>query len=197
MYDHHRISSHFPLYRKCRVELEVLRDFRLLVVFMYQFPPSPWESLGSCRIFSKIRADIRSSRCTTGVVDTGGKWKKSSIIKVLIILFVHLWEVELTYRCIFAFKFTLRSRQPDSVPIICHRCRWYRWCTLTCEYLRELKKKFETVLMGYSGADSLIHEKTRSKKISWHSPFKVRSSACHTKRRKIRERKDLVAIWLR
>ncbi len=24
---------------------------------------------------------------------------------------------------IFAFKFTLRSQQPDIVPIICHRCR--------------------------------------------------------------------------
>ncbi len=45
-------------------------------------------------------------------------------------------------------------------------CRWYRWCTLTCEYLREFSKKFEMVLMGYSGAGGkLIHEKkTRSKK---------------------------------
>jgi hypothetical protein len=34
------------------------------------------------------------------------------------ILFGHLWEVELTYRYIFAFKFTLRSQQPDIVPII-------------------------------------------------------------------------------
>jgi hypothetical protein len=31
-------------------------------------------------------------------------------------------EVELTYRYIFAFKFTLESQQPDIVPIICHRC---------------------------------------------------------------------------
>jgi hypothetical protein len=31
------------------------------------------------RIFSKIRGDIRSSMFATGVVDTGGKWKKSSI----------------------------------------------------------------------------------------------------------------------
>ncbi len=35
-------------------------------------------------------------------------------------LFGHLWEVELTYRYITAFKFTLRSQQPDIVPIICH-----------------------------------------------------------------------------
>jgi hypothetical protein len=39
--------------------------------------------LGPFRIFSKIPRDIRSSRFATG--DTGGKCKKSSIIKVLII----------------------------------------------------------------------------------------------------------------
>jgi hypothetical protein len=43
--------------------------------------------LGPFRIFSKIRGDIRCPRFATGVVDTGGKCKKSSIIliKVLII----------------------------------------------------------------------------------------------------------------
>jgi hypothetical protein len=57
------------------------------------------------------------------------RWQmeKSSIIEVLIILFGHLWEVELTYRYNFAFKFTLRSQQPDIVPIICHRCHWRRY----------------------------------------------------------------------
>ncbi len=30
--------------------------------------------LGSFRIFSKIRGDIRSSRLTTGINDTGGKF---------------------------------------------------------------------------------------------------------------------------
>ncbi len=150
---------------------------------MNQFPPSP------C-----------SSRCTAGVgvVDIGGKWKKSSIIKVFILLFGHFWEVELTYRYIFAFKFTLRSQRPDIVPIfcpsvintvskfaagiintsetggkICRRCCWYRWSTLTCEYLREFSKKFKTVLLGYSGAGGkLIHEKNQKQKISWHCPFK-------------------------
>jgi hypothetical protein len=34
--------------------------------------------IGPFRIFSKIRGGIRSSRCTTGVADTGGKWQKSS-----------------------------------------------------------------------------------------------------------------------
>ncbi len=48
---------------------------------------------------------------------------------------------------------------------ICHLCRWYQWCTLTCKYLRKLTKKFETVLMGYSGAGGkLIHEKKQKQK---------------------------------
>ncbi len=56
---------------------------------------------------------------------------------------------------------------------ICHRCHWHRWWTLTCEYLREFSKKFETVLMGYSGAGGkLIHKKNQKQKISWYCPFK-------------------------
>ncbi len=153
-------------------------------------------------------------------VDTGGKWKKSSIRKILIILLGHLWIVEITYIYIFAFKFTLRYLQPDINHIvchrchwhrwqicrqcrwyrwqfatgvvdtggkfatginstsetgskICHRCRWYHWSTLSCEYLREFSKKFETAQMLYSGASGkLIHEKNQNQKISWHCPFK-------------------------
>ncbi len=57
---------------------------------------------------------------------------------------------------------------------ICHRCLWYWWCSLTCEYLREFSKKIETVIMGYSGAGwKLIHEKNQKQKISWHCPFKT------------------------
>jgi hypothetical protein len=74
----------------------------------------------------KICGDIRGSRCTTGVNDTGGKWKKSSSRKILILLFGHLWVVELTYIYIFAFKFTLRCLQPNIVIIICHRCQQHR-----------------------------------------------------------------------
>ncbi len=56
---------------------------------------------------------------------------------------------------------------------ICHWCRWYQWCTLTCEYFRKFLKKFETVLMGYSGAGGkLIHEKNEKQKFLWHCPFK-------------------------
>jgi hypothetical protein len=41
--------------------------------------------LGPFKIFLKICGDIRSSKFATGVVDSSGKCKKSSIIKVLII----------------------------------------------------------------------------------------------------------------
>jgi hypothetical protein len=47
----------------------------LLQVFFHE-SPSPKLliiTLGSSRIFSKIRGDIRKSNCTTGVNDTGGK----------------------------------------------------------------------------------------------------------------------------
>ncbi len=50
---------------------------------------------------------------------------------------------------------------------ICHRCQRHQWQTLSCEYLREFSKKFETVLMEYSGAGGkLIHEKNQKQKIS-------------------------------
>jgi hypothetical protein len=63
-------------------------DFRFFAsgFFHGSVSPKPLSiQLGSFRIFSKIRGDIRSSRFATGVNDTGGKCKKSSILKVLII----------------------------------------------------------------------------------------------------------------
>ncbi len=52
----------------------VPRDFRLLVFFINQFLLAPSIPLGPFRLFSKTRGDICSSRCTTGVVDTIGKF---------------------------------------------------------------------------------------------------------------------------
>jgi hypothetical protein len=101
---------------KVFIKVTVSRDFRLLVFFHESISPKPLSiPLVPFQICSKIRGNIRSSRCTTGIVE---KWEKSSILKVFIILFGHLWEVKLTYRYIFAFKFTLRSQQPDIAPII-------------------------------------------------------------------------------
>jgi len=65
------------------------------------------------------------------------------------------------------------SKKPShaTVPLIPEFAR--RRCILTCEYLREFSKKFETVLMAYSGAGvKLIDEKNQKRKISWHCPFK-------------------------
>ncbi len=44
---------------------------------------------------------------------------------------------------------------------------------LGCEYLHKFLKKYETALMGFSGAwGKLIHEKNQKSKISWYSPSK-------------------------
>ncbi len=61
---------------------------------------------------------------------------------------------------------------------ICHRNQQPRWCTLTCEYLREFTKKFETVLMQYFVVGGkLIHQKNQKQKISWHCPFKQKNES--------------------
>ncbi len=73
----------------------VPRDFWLQVFFTNQ-PLSI--QLGPFQIFLE---NSRSSRCITGVTYIGAKWKKSSTRKVFIILFAHLWVVELTYKNIF------------------------------------------------------------------------------------------------
>ncbi len=192
--------------------------FWLLFFSRISFPLPQSIPLRPFRIFSKIRGDIRNSRFATGVNNTGGKWKKSSIRKILIILFGHLWVVEETYIWIFEVHFQVPAAwycsnylppvsmtpvanlPPVSfIPVaICHRRRWHRrryrwhrwqhkgnwwqilppvsrWCTLTCEYLREFSKKYiERILMLLSGAwGKVIHEKNLKQKISWHCPFKT------------------------
>jgi hypothetical protein len=80
------------------LERDSVTKFFASGIFHESVSPEPQIiSLRPFRIFSKIRGNIRSSRFATGVVDTGGKGKKSSIRKFLIILFGHLWVVEETY----------------------------------------------------------------------------------------------------
>jgi hypothetical protein len=51
--------------------------------------------------------------------------------------------------------------------------------TLSCKYLREFSKKFETALTVYSGAwRKLIHEKTRSRKSRDIVPLRKDSFTC-------------------
>jgi hypothetical protein len=79
----------------------VSRDFRLHFFHELVSPqPLSIPLVPFCN--SKIRRDIGSLRYTTGVVGTGGKYKKSSPRTVLIVLVEHLWVVELTYRSIFS-----------------------------------------------------------------------------------------------
>jgi hypothetical protein len=53
----------------------VSRDLLLLVFFHESISPQVQSiPIGRFQIFSKIRGDIRKSRCTTGVNDTGGKF---------------------------------------------------------------------------------------------------------------------------
>ncbi len=56
---------------------------------------------------------------------------------------------------------------------IYHRCRSYRWCILTCKYLREFLEKFETVLMDTRGlGGKSFMKKTISKKSRDTVPLK-------------------------
>ncbi len=89
---------------------------------MNQLPPSPWVShLGHFNYFFLFTEIFRSSRCTPVSLTLVANGKKSSIRKVLTILYGHLWVVELTHKYIFFFIFTLRFKQSDFVPIIWHR----------------------------------------------------------------------------
>ncbi len=100
-------------------------DFRLLVFSWISFSQAPEFNIRVVANFFEI--SWRYSQLKVHHQCCWHRWQmeKFSIIKALIILFGHLWEVELTYRYIFAFKFTLRCQQPDIVPIICHWCCWH------------------------------------------------------------------------
>ncbi len=97
-----------------------------------------------------------------------GRWHRWQMKKSSIRSFNYFFGIPLWSRIIqrnFSLKFTVRCHQSDIVPIICRRCRWYRWCTFTCAYLREYSKKCKMTLMLFSGAwGKMIHERTWRKK---------------------------------
>ncbi len=157
----------------------MLRDFRL------QFPIKPLSiPIGPFRIFSKIRGDFHSSRCTTGVVDIGGKWKKS-----------YVWTlfgstVESTYTVDkFVPSSSLSGISSQILFPLCnclhlkvnlkekvylyfsryrwHRCKTYNWCSRYrwCECLREFPKK---IWNGPNYDDSWENLKQQ---ISWQCSF--------------------------
>ncbi len=156
-------------------------------IFCFRFfheSPSPKPliiTLGSFRIFSKIR---------------GGKWHRwqiatgivANLPPVTLTPVANNWsnirlqtpESELESKNLYMFPLLPKGDQIKLLKCfwlknfsICHQCRWHRWQTLSCEYLREFSKKIETVLMEYSGAGGkLIHEKNQKQKISWHCPLR-------------------------
>ncbi len=64
----------------------------------------------------------------------------------------------------FSLSWTLLANLP--------RCRWYRWCTSTCEYLRDFSNKFEmTLTIFFTHLGEADHEKNLKQKISWHCPL--------------------------
>jgi hypothetical protein len=118
----------------------------------------------------KIRVNILNLRCTTGVNDTNGKWKKSAIRKVLNILFGHLWVAEFSFFfsslpsvsililfSLFAASIndTSGNRGKIAAGVVDTG-----WCTMTCKYLSEFLKKFEMTLILFSETwRKMIHEK--------------------------------------
>jgi hypothetical protein len=66
-------KKQIEIYCRTKVKGTVPQDFWLQVLFMNQFSQAPEYPISAVPKFR----DIRSSGCTTGVVDTGGKWEKS------------------------------------------------------------------------------------------------------------------------
>jgi hypothetical protein len=132
------VHSDLVVSKPCVFKGTVSRDFSLLVFFINQFPPSPRVShQDRFEIFRKF-AEIFPAQGWPPVSTTNEKWEKSSIRKILIILFGHLWIVVDTGGK-FATGINNTSETGGKICRRCrwHRCCWYRWSTLSCEYLRE------------------------------------------------------------
>ena len=126
---------------------------------MNQFPPQPqsipWRPF---QIFSKIRGDIRKSRCTTGVNDTSGK--------------INCHRYQRHRRQIFP-RFFLALL----IPVANNGNNYQtadnlKW-TWTCDYLREFSKKIRNGPISISrGLEETDSWKKPEAKISGHYPFK-------------------------
>ena len=133
------------------------RDFRLQFFFHESI------SLGhTIRAFFNFFKHLRrySQLKVHRVVDTSGQWKKSSIrklffwiplvirvnLKIIFFLQVHLKVSAVWFCSHYCHQCHWHKKK------MCYRCCWYRWCTLTWEYVSEFSKKFEMTLMLFSGA---------------------------------------------
>ncbi len=155
------------------------RDFLLLVLFINQFPPAPEYSFKTVSNFFE-----NSRRYSQLKVCHRCRWHRWLMEKIFnqknfnnfvwsplgsrgntyinFCLQVHSCVCSLILFPFFCSMTPVANLPPVSlIPVaICHRRRWHRWCTLTCEYLREFSKKFEMILMLLPEAwGKAIHEK--------------------------------------
>ncbi len=146
----------------------VSRDFLLLVFFMTQFPPHPsvfhldrfkfiqkfaeiFASQGAppvstipaanCHRYQRHRWQIcrrcRWQRWQIMATISGCRHLKMNLKAKIDICVYSTKGVQTKLLKFFCLK----------VFSICHQCRWHRWQILSCEYLREFSRKFETTLM--------------------------------------------------
>jgi hypothetical protein len=160
-----------PLYKPLPFKGTVSRDFLLLVFFINQFPPI-WANskfFENSRRYSQLKVDHRcrwhrwqmkkifNQKNFNNFVGTPLDSRGNTDIHFC--LQVHLKVSAAWYYSLYIFATGINNTSKTGGKI-CRRCRWYRWSTLSCKYLREFSRKFETALMVYSGAwGKLIHEK--------------------------------------
>ncbi len=168
------------------------RDFLPLVYYINQFPPAPEYSIRTVSNFFEIsrrfsqfkvhRRQIVSPVSQVLLISVANLPPMSTIpaanlppVSTTPVAnchrYCHRWQIMRTMPGCRHLKVNLKAKI-YTYDNICHRYQWHRWYTLSCEYLREFSKKFETALMVYSGAwGKLIHEKNQKSKISWHCRF--------------------------
>ncbi len=87
----------------------VSRDFLLLVFSWISFPQPQSIPLKPFRFFSKIRWDIRNSRCTTGINDTGVKvvkqWERLS----------NCWQLKMKSKKNYLYTYSTTQRCPKEI----------------------------------------------------------------------------------
>jgi hypothetical protein len=119
----------------------VSQDFLLLVFFHESVSPQP-------QSIPKICGDIRKSRCTTSINDTGGKFATGVAAKLPPLSTTpaaNLPPLSTTPGANFATGFAGVVYTGSKFATGVNN-------TLSCEYIREFSKKFKMALMVYSGA---------------------------------------------
>ncbi len=159
-------STSYSLHFLRKFKGTVSRDFLLLVFSWISFPQAPEYTIRAVskffensRRYSQLKVDHRYQRHRWQIYHRCQRHRRQKFIYMLTLLSKGVPFLKFFWLKIF---------------FICHWCQRHRWSSLSCEYSREFSKKFETVLIGYSGAGGkLIHEKNQEQKISWHCPFKL------------------------